>query len=80
MLSLSSDNDHAGEPAMAGSNMRASISSCAEPRCSILRDPRPVDYRICTAVACAAIHGARTPESPELVCNSGPTLNLSRVS
>jgi hypothetical protein len=34
--------------------------SCAEPRCSIWRDPRRVDHTICTAVAPEAVFTVRT--------------------
>ena len=54
-------------PCPAASRCRAaafstssSASSCAEPRCSIARDPRREDHTICTAVAPDAVFTVRT--------------------
>ncbi len=50
-----------GQPLAAAAFSAATpASSCAEPRCSILRDPRRVDHTICTAVAPEDVLTVRT--------------------
>src|SRR5690606_34251782 len=50
-----------GTAGTARTPLRASnsCSSCADPRCSILRDPRRDEYTICTAVAPEAVFTVR---------------------
>ena len=40
--------------------MKRAASSCAEPRCSISRDPRRDDHTTCTAVAPDTVFTVRT--------------------
>src|SRR5262245_57239635 len=50
----------ANRSAAAALSAASSASSWAEPRCSMLREPRRVDHTICTAVAPDAVFTVRT--------------------